>query len=208
MPAKYKFMKIRFTLVLFILLDLSLKAQNITVGSIDMIEQRSRNEQLLGNANPLISYTLRPLDTELIDSTQTKSDKKIYIKILPITLTLQNNSNAPSGWNDGSMIPAKGYQSLISAGLFAEYKFLSVQFKPEHVYAENPNFGIYSLYAGDRARTINVGYLNQIDLPAPFGDRSYNKLSWGQSNIKLNVNKFSLGYPLKTYGGDQEIEIH
>ena len=58
-------MKIYFTLAIIILLDLSLKAQNIPVGSIDMIEQRSRNEQLLGNGNPLISYTLRPLSLEI-----------------------------------------------------------------------------------------------------------------------------------------------
>ena len=96
-------MKIRLKLIIIILIGFSLKAQNIPVGSIDMIEQRSRNEQLLGNGNPLISYTLRPLALELIDSTQTTEidSKKIITKVLPITLTQQYNTFAPYGWNDG-----------------------------------------------------------------------------------------------------------
>lgn len=186
-------MKIYFSLAITILTFLSLKAQNISVGSIDMIEQRSRNEQLLGNANPLVSYTLRPLASELIDTTQTKSSEKVNIKILPITLTQQYNTFAPYGWNDGSMIPAKGYQSLLTAGLFAEYGILSVQLKPENVYAANPNFDIFPLTETSSVRQINAYYLNTTDLPTPYGDKPYNKLNWGQSNIKLNINKFSVG---------------
>lgn len=191
--SKNKFMKIYFSLAITILTFLSLKAQNISVGSIDMIEQRSRNEQLLGNANPLVSYTLRPLASELIDTTQTKSSEKVNIKILPITLTQQYNTFAPYGWNDGSMIPAKGYQSLLSAGLFAEYGILSVQLKPENVYAANPDFDIFPLTETNAARFANILYLNTTDIPTPYGDKPYNKLNWGQSNIKININKFSIG---------------
>jgi hypothetical protein len=99
-------MKKHFRLIIIILIGFSLKAQNIPVGSIDMIEQRSRNEQLLGNSNPLISYTLRPLSLKLVDSTQTTEieSKKIITKTLPITLTQQYNTFAPYGCNDGAMI--------------------------------------------------------------------------------------------------------
>lgn len=187
-------MKIHYTLVITALTVLSLKAQNIPVGSIDMIEQRSRNEQLLANGNPLISHTLRPIDLDLVDTTQTKSNGKVNIKVLPITLTQQYNTFAPNGWNDGAMIPAKGYQSLLSAGLFAEYGILSVQLKPENVYAANPEFDIFPLTESNSARIVNTVYLNTTDLPAPYGDRPYSKLNWGQSNIKLNINKFSIGF--------------
>lgn len=79
-------MKINFKLIIIILIGFSLKAQNIPVGSIDMIEQRSRNEQLLGNSNRLISYTLRPLDLKLVDSIQTTEieSKKLIIKFFPL----------------------------------------------------------------------------------------------------------------------------
>lgn len=187
-------MKIRFLLVISLFLTgISLKAQNISVGSIDMIEQRGRNEQLLGNGNPFISYTLRPIALDLIDSTQTKSNEKLNIKALPIKLTQQYNTFAPYGWNDGSMIPAKGYQTLLTAGLHAQYGILSIQLKPEYVYAANPDFDIFPLTETDPVRLINAYYLNYTDLPAPYGDHSYSKLNWGQSNIKLNINKFSIG---------------
>jgi hypothetical protein len=188
-------MKIHFKLIIILLIGFSLKAQNISVGSIDMIEQRSRNEQLLGNGNPLISYTLRPLAIELVDSTQTSeiNSKKIHTKFLPITLTQQYNTFAPYGWNDGAMIPAKGYQTFLSAGMYAEYGILSMQLKPEYVYAANPDFEILPLTESNSVRSINILYLNHSDLPAPFGNQSYSKLFWGQSNIKLNIKEFSVG---------------
>jgi hypothetical protein len=72
-------MKIHF-LFIITLIGLSLKAQNIPVGSIDMKEQRSRNEQLLSNGNPLISYTLRPFAIDLVDSTEIKSNVQLSLQ--------------------------------------------------------------------------------------------------------------------------------
>ena len=190
-------MKIHFLFVITLLVSLSLKAQNIPVGSIDMIEQKGRNEQLLGNGNPFISYTLRPLAMDLIDTTKTNTDeihsKKVTVKALPITLTQQYNTFAPYGWNDGSMIPAKGYQTLLTAGLFAQYGILSMQLKPEYVFAANPDYEIFPLTETNPVRQINAYYLNYTDLPSPYGDQSYSKLNWGQSNISIAINKFSIG---------------
>ncbi len=185
-------MKLR--LILFLLISNNLLAQNIPVGSIDMQEQRARNEQLLSNGNPLISHTLRPLALDLIDTTKTKSSeinfKKVTVEALPIKLTQQYNTFAPNGWNDGSMIPAKGYQTLITAGLFAEYGIFSVQLKPEYVFAANPDFEIFPLTESSSARLHYADYLNHTDLPSPYGDQSYSKLNWGQSNISIAINKF------------------
>lgn len=188
-------MKTHFIFAITLLIGLSLKAQNIPVGSIDMVEQRSRNEQLLGNGNPFISYTLRPLAIETVDTSQTVdvSSKKILTKILPITLTQQYNTFAPYGWNDGSMIPAKGYQTQLSAGLFAKYGVLSIQLKPEYVYAANPEFDIFPETEASVPRIANTYYLNYTDLPAPYGDKPISKLFWGQSNISVAIKKFSVG---------------
>lgn len=190
-------MKTRFLLAITLLVGLSLKAQNIPVGSIDMAEQRARNEQLLSNGNLLLSHTLRPLALDLIDSTQTKLNtietKKVTVEALPIKLTQQYNTFAPYGWNDGSMIPAKGYQTLLTAGLYAKYGILSVQIKPEYVFAVNPDYEIFPLTESSSVRQINAFYLNTTDLPTPYGDQSYSKLNWGQSNVSVAVNKFSIG---------------
>jgi hypothetical protein len=182
-----------YFLTLFIVISLALKAQNIPVGSIDLIEQRVRNEQLLGNSDLLISHALRPFSLDLIDSTQTKSNEKLTIKVLPITLTQQYNTFSPYGWNDGAMIPAKGYQTFLSAGVYAQYGILSVQLKPEYVYAPNPNFDIFPLKETDFARSKNIFYLNTTDLPTPFGNESYSKLNWGQSNITVSIHDIAIG---------------
>jgi hypothetical protein len=188
-------MCLQLRIVILLLIGNTLLAQNISVGSIDMIEQRSRNEQLLGNGNPFISYTLRPLSLEQIDSTQTndKISKKIITKVLPITLTQQYNTYNPYGWNDGSMIPAKSYQTQITAGLFAQYGILSIQLKPEYVYASNPEYDIFPTTEASVVRNANAFYLNYTDMPTLFGGKTYNKLFWGQSSISIAINKFSIG---------------
>lgn len=188
-------MKVHFSILILLISGLSLKAQNIPVGSIDMIEQRSRNEQLLGNSNPLISYTLRPLDLKLIDSTQATEEqyKKTIIKVLPITFIQQYNTFRPYDWNDGAMVPTKGYQSYLSAGGYFKHGILSIQLKPELVYASNLDYDLFPLTESNSARIRNAFYLNHTDLPAPFGDQSYSKVLWGQSNIMLNIKKFSIG---------------
>ncbi len=190
-------MNIKFQLFVFLLINNCLFAQNIPVGSVDMIETRLRNEQLLGKGDSFVSFSLRPLSENLLHDLQSdstdSSKNKVFLKILPINLKLQYNTFAPYGWNDGSMIPAKGYQTLLSGGIYAKYGLLSVQLRPEYAYAANPNYEIFPLTETDFVRLINVDYLNHADLPASFGNKSYNKLNWGQSNISLAINKFSVG---------------
>jgi hypothetical protein len=190
-------MNTKFIIIIFILFGNTILAQNINVGSIDMAEQRGRNEQLLGNGDSLVSFTLRPLELDLINPLSIKSNdnrsKKINIEALPITLIQQYNTFSPNALNDGALIPAKGYQTLLSAGLYAKYGPLSIQLRPEYVYAANPNFEIFSLTETDAIRIVNAYYLNHSDLPAPYGDKHYSKLNWGQSNISLAINKFSVG---------------
>jgi hypothetical protein len=187
----------KFRILIFLLVCINLNAQNIPVGSIDMMETRLRNEQLLGRVDSLVSFSLRPLSqgilTEFISDSNKDSKNKIFIKALPINFTQQYNTLAPSGWNDGSMIPAKGYQTLITAGLFAQYGILNMQLKPEYVYAANPNFETFPLTESNLARTNHIFYLNNIDTPERFGDKSYSKLFWGQSKISVDYKSISVG---------------
>jgi hypothetical protein len=79
------------------------------------------------------------------------------------------------------MIPAKGYQSYLSAGFFAKFGPLSIQIKPEYVFAGNGKFKEYSSHYG------------AADLPVRFGDGPYSRLSWGQSSVRLNFDPVSIG---------------
>ncbi|MBF4472475.1 capsule assembly Wzi family protein [Flavobacterium sp. HJJ] len=196
-------MKLFPHLLFFLIFFNNINAQNISVGSIDnnMMEERARNNQLLDKGNPLISFALRPLAVESIDTSEVKYNlidtEKIKFSLLPITLKQQYNTFAPYGWNDGIMIPAKGYQSFMSAGLYAKYGMFSVQLRPEYVFAANPNFEIFPTEEDEvitsAVRIAHLYYLNTTDLPVPFGDKSYSRFGWGQSSIRFNFNSLSAG---------------
>ena len=96
------------------------------------------------------------------------------VEVLPVTLQQQYNSHHPYGWSDGAMIAAKGYQTMISAGIYAELGPLSVQLRPEFVYAANPQFSYNDQYGGPTVR-------------------NYTHLFPGQSSIRLNAGAISLG---------------
>lgn len=113
--------KILFQFVLF-LFSISLTAQSIPVGSIDYMDERLRNEQLLNFNVDNSSFTIRPL-LRKSDSTQnSQKTHQFNFKILPVSLVQQYNSLLPLGRNDGVMIPSKGYQMKFSAGFFVSSK--------------------------------------------------------------------------------------
>ena len=91
------------------------------------------------------------------------------------------------------MIPNRGYQQLISFGFHAELGPLSIQFKPEGVYAENRNFEGFpdSHYGSIWSRRYSLW--NYIDMPERFGENAYKKSLFGQSSIRLNYSGLSLG---------------
>ncbi|MDP4292796.1 MAG: capsule assembly Wzi family protein, partial [Bacteroidota bacterium] len=133
-------------------------------------------------------------DSALHKSSSSKFDGTLHfwkgngiLKLLPVEWIQQYNSDHPYGINDGAMIPAKGYQTLFSAGLFVRLGPLSIQLKPEAVYAENKPFKGFPDYQN------YLSYLDNIDLPERFRDKPYQKLFWGQSSIRLTAGPVSFG---------------
>lgn len=104
----------------------------------------------------------------------------LHFQLLPIVWKQQFNSHHPYGWNDGAMIPAKGYQNLATAGIYLKWGLLTIQLAPEFVHASNDQFK-------------TTGKQNNIDLPERFGEQPINKLFWGQSSIRLNFGPASIG---------------
>ncbi len=160
-------------------------AQTLPVGT-SIFDGYYRRAQLLGDISDASSFTNRPIfsaslpGTNLFDPDSTiflnrktnfdgiwKFDKeKGIVQLLPIEMLNQFNSHHPDGINDGSMIPSKGYQTKISAGVYLKYRFLSVQFRPEFVFAQNIEFG-------------------------GFPEKS--KIFWGQSSIRTTLGPISFG---------------
>jgi hypothetical protein len=114
---------------------------------------------------------------------------KAAVYLLPVVVQQQFNTHHPYGINDGSMVQAKGYQIQTSAGVFAKIGPLSVQLRPEYVFADNQDF--QELSESPKGSIANV--YNAIDLPARYGTGNYSKLDWGQSSIRLNAGAVSAG---------------
>jgi hypothetical protein len=190
-----------------------LMAQSLPVGT-PVLEDYYRRKQLLGELDSTVSFTSRPLfpteafkvhnafdpDSSLREEGWLKFDGPLSFangygkfQILPFSLQQQYNSDHPYGWNDGAMIPANGYQSLITGGFFAKIGPLSIQLQPEFVYAANKSFDGFAYDRSDAELRKYYGMYNGTDLPERFGQGAYNKVLWGQSSIRLTFGPASIG---------------
>ena len=170
-----------------------------------------RTAQLLGKFQNEISFTLKPFD---IGKNGIKINDSIFniknyaptistffkgkgkVKLIPIDYNIEFSSRHPYNRNNGSMIPNRGYQHIVSAGIYAEIGPLSIQLKPEHLFSENRDFegfgegpnGHYPIIWSKRYKLWN-----HIDMPERFGTKQHNKTLIGQSSIRLNFKGLSLG---------------
>jgi hypothetical protein len=189
-----------------LLIFVQINSQNINLNH-DFIESDLRFHQIKGELKTDYSFTLRPLNLntlkeenksiEYLNSYSKKifenNNKSISVQILPIDYLIEYSSRHPYNRNNGSMIPNRGYQHLISGGIYAEIGPLTIQLNPEHHFSENREFdgfweGHYPVIWQER-----YSLWNSIDLPEKFGDDSHNQLLIGQSSIRLNWKNFSLG---------------
>ena len=195
---------IRCVFIIFFLFVNSAKSQSLNLNERHIIDYL-RTNQISGNLDIDYSFTIRPFTLEYsIDKKYFDRDEYspiissflnnfIDLRVLPIDYSIIYNSNHPHNRNDGSMIPSKGYQQLISLGIFLKAGPLSVQLKPENIYAENKDFHGFPDNHYDVTWARRYNYWNQIDQPERFGNTAFKKNYLGQSYIKLNYKKLSIG---------------
>jgi hypothetical protein len=185
-------MKIRCYIILllsFLTFNQVLNAQSLPAGA-NVFDESFRNLQLMGKIDIDYSMNIRPFyfskqfssDSflHLIDTTFHFSSK-IYtnhkntrIELLPFSSSIEYNSHHPYGWNHSGMLDAKGFQTITSAGIFANWGMLSIQFLPNMQFATNPNFETSNNFGANTKG-------------------AYQKMSIGQSSIRLNLKGISLG---------------
>ncbi len=198
--------KILLLLLILSSLNSSLSfSQTLSVGSVQ--EDKYRLKQLLGEV-PASSFSIRPISTNLfleddslisINGLTPKilplrfANSKGKFNLLPVTFYQQYNSHHPYGWNDGAIIPAKGYQTKLSAGFFVKLGAISLQLQPEFVYAANNEFSGFTAGKTDQELKNYFTFYSFIDAPEKFGKNTYTKAFLGQSNIMLNVGPISGG---------------
>ncbi|RZK54574.1 MAG: hypothetical protein EOO91_15685 [Pedobacter sp.] len=174
-------------------------SQTLSLGLLENVEDSYRRKQLLGTDSTGASFLLRPVGlqsgngfSKLLFQNQKGN---IALHVLPFVLQQQYNSHHPYGMNDNSMVQAKGYQAMLSGGVYFKAGPLSIQLRPELVYAENKAF------EGPEDNTGDVAFLkaytsfvyNRIDNPSRFNPGSYQKANWGQSSIRFNFDPVSFG---------------
>lgn len=158
-----------------------------------------RNVQLQGTSNNEGSLCVNPNQVRLSDIDSILGPvppaiKKDWVRLMPVTMLQQYNSQLPADWNDGSLIPAKGYQTRLSAGIFTRLgKHITIQLMPEYVYAANPSFDQFPQQLSTREWQAYYRFLNTSDVPERMGDGRYNKLFAGQSSIRYNFKAYSVG---------------
>ncbi|SKB93223.1 capsule assembly Wzi family protein [Daejeonella lutea] len=167
-------------------------AQNLSANPSSFSEYYRRS-QLVGIVDSTISFALRPLSLSAISDTGTILRRQrhfIYgstgssnnFQILPVFWQQQYHGNPTINRNDGLVIPAKGYQTFISAGAFAKFGPLRVHLRPEFIFAENKRHEVKSYHTGG------------IDLPSRFGSGAYSQATWGQSSIGLEFDPVSVSF--------------
>ena len=156
-----------------------------------ILEDYFRRGQLIGKT-PSSSFLTRPsISSDLIESgnfhyshTILEKDSTQFfspeLKLLSISIGSQLGTGNPYP-EGGKFLQAKGYQQLVSAGIYGCFGPLSIQFQPEYISTQNENYNF--------GPSKGVG-IEHVEL---FGDRHYSKLLLGQTSIRLNYDAFSVG---------------
>lgn len=211
MLLNYKNRLFHSTLLVFsLLLHLNLFAQSLPVGT-PLLEDNLRRLQVTGRSAYSHSLMIRPLvasgnagvdslyfpeNDSVSNAMQLRSKpwgKNGSITVLPALLRQQYNSSFAYGWNDGAMIPAKGFQALASAGVHLRKGIFSLQLQPEAVLAASPSFSLFPQSYSDSVWYNFYLHQDRVDAPQRMGDGVYRKLLAGQSSARINFKKLSFG---------------
>ncbi len=186
--------------LLFLFFYFSIFSQNINLND-DYSYSLLRNSILLNEIETNFSFNVRPIESNFfseIFKNQYKSILKnksgtLELKTLGIDFFTEYNSHHPYNRNNGSMIPNRGYQHIISPGLYFKAGPLTIQLKPEQHYSQNKEFDGFWEGHYDYNWWERYNLWNHIDMPERFGKKRHNKILLGQSSIRLNWKKISLG---------------
>ena len=172
---KKQIILIFFISIVWIPVLVSLRAQSLPVG-FPLIEEGLRRGQLLGTVDSLLSFNIRSLNhiealqqnkpSFTFGSVLRKSENEQFnVQLLPISNQTEYTSNIPYQTNNGLMLPIAGFQSSLSAGVYAKLGILSLQLYP----------------------TLYYGMNREVD-----GYSNINKTDWGQSQIAVSYKLFTL----------------
>ncbi len=162
-------------------------AMPIAVGYTDF-DENIRDLQLLGKLPTDNSLTIRPyilpksvtydsllkaIDPTLVNNGHLVHKKHFDLQLLPVNFLQKYNSHHPYGWNDGPLSFSKGYQYLVSGGVYMHWRNIHLTLRPEYFHTAS----------------------DQYETSAEWGqvNPSLNKLILGQSNLRMDLGPISIG---------------
>ena len=137
----------KFKNLFFFIFPILITGQNINVNN-DFNNHLIRYSVLKNEIDTKLSFNVRPLNfnsfSEILENQYktifSNPSSTIKIKTLGVDYFIEYNSHHPYNRNNGTMIPNRGYQHIISPGIFIKSGPLSIQFKPEYHFSENREF--------------------------------------------------------------------
>lgn len=194
----FRFIKYYLLGLKIIILIPSLWAQSLPL-NVPLSREMVQRGQLSGIISTKRSGNLWPVSYRSMFSfdmgvnLDTVKNKFFALTPLPIVSKQRFTSRHPDGMNDGIMIPAKGFQTYWSGGLFLKAGPIEIQAMPEYVYAQNSAFEEEALYFSPNNNNLFSAFMGSIDVPVKFGNDPYRQFSLGQSSAKLAIGPFAAG---------------
>ena len=162
-------------------------AMPIAVGYTDF-DENIRDLQLLGKLPTDNSLTIRPyilpksvtydsllkaIDPSIVNNGHLVHKKHFDLQLLPVNFLQKYNSHHPYGWNDGPLSFSKGYQYLVSGGVYMHWRNIHLTLRPEYFHTASDQYDTSKIY----------GQVNP----------SLNKLILGQSKLRIDIGAISIG---------------
>jgi len=154
-------------------------------------ENQLRYLQTLG-AVPMYPWGVRAFSSRETDSLDRPAVRPSGRQWLPITASVRYNSTFPYGFNDQAIWAGKGLTLAAEGGFAWRHGVLSLTLDPLLFVAQNAEFTLMANGAsGDQAYAD--GSMGGIDRPQRFGDDVYARLDPGQSTLRIDWRKLTVG---------------
>jgi hypothetical protein len=112
--------------------------------------------------------------------------------ILDPSFLFSYNTHYPYGMNDGALWQGRGLNFRANAGVRTKYSIFSVTVSPVVWYAQNVGFSMTPSDPGHANRYSS--FIPNIDWPQRHGDNYTLNYDWGDSEIRLDYEGFTLGF--------------
>lgn len=118
------------------------------------------------------------------------SAESVTLYALPTVVWTSANSAYPSGANDGAAWQGRGINTAVTSGVRFESPYLSATLAPQLWSAQNTGFELLPSVVESE-----YGYFTRgIDLYQRPGDDFAGAVTWGESEIRVGIQRISIGF--------------